>query len=97
MIDPNSETTSLFRHLGTLVAGILITHGWVDTSYTYAVVGLAMASGTILLAWWNKQAAKKIKADTVAVALTLPAGTRSDTLNSALVAENLPPVDLEKD
>lgn len=96
MIDPNSELTAALRHLGTLIAGILITHGWVDESYGYAVVGFIMACGMILLAWWNKRTVKRTTADTVAVALQLPAGTRGDTLNSVLVQENLPPVNLEK-
>jgi hypothetical protein len=95
MIDPNSEVTSALRHLGTLVAGILIRQGWVEASYTETVIGLVIASGIIVLAWINKQAAKRTKADTVAVALTLPANTRPDTLNSALVEENLPTVDLK--
>lgn len=94
MIDPSSETSSLFRHLGTLVAGILIRQGVIDQSYIEAVIGLVTASSMIVLAWMNKLAAKRIKADTVAVALQLPAGTRSDTLNSVLVQENLPTVDL---
>lgn len=95
MLDPNSEATSTFRHLGTLIAGLLIEHGWVSAAYTEAIIGLIIASGMLILAWINKQAAKRAKADTVAVALQLPANTRNDTLNTVLVEQNLPPVDLK--
>jgi hypothetical protein len=97
MLDPNSETSSLLRHLGSLVAGILITRGWVGAVYTEAIIGLVVAIGMLALAFWNKRAAKRIKADTVAVALQLPPGTRTDTLNSALANENLPQVELGSD
>lgn len=95
MIDPNSIPMSILRHGGTILAGLLIKQGYIDSSYTEAVIGVVVAIGSIAYAWYTKRQADKIKADTVAVALQLPAGTRSDTLNSVLVEENLPTVDLK--
>lgn len=91
-MEANSELTSILRHIGTVIAGALISKGWIDDSFSEAVIGLVMALGVMGLAWWNKQKAKHQKAATAAVALALPAQSDNADLNAELAKQQLPPV-----
>jgi hypothetical protein len=43
------------RHVGTLAAGSLVTHGWVDGSDTEKVIGIVVAIGVMI---WSAVAKK---------------------------------------
>lgn len=45
------------RHLGTLGAGALATHGWIDGSDTEKLVGVVVAVGTMVLSAISKKLA----------------------------------------
>lgn len=98
MDDPNSNIRSQLRHYGTVVAGILIGHGWVGSEWTEIVIGVFVAIGMLALAYLNKRKAQQVKAATVLVAQELPATTTETQLNKVLAAQDppLPAVDLSK-
>ena len=44
-----ASLASLARHVGNLVAGALLTHGWINDSMTQQVV--AVVTGLVILGW----------------------------------------------
>jgi hypothetical protein len=96
-MDPNGNIQSQLRHLGSLVAGVLITRGWIGAEYGEIVIGAIVALGMLVLAYLNKRKAQQVKAATVLVAKELPATTSEAQLNKVLAAQEppLPPVNLE--
>jgi hypothetical protein len=64
---------SLLRHLGTLLAGVLISHGLANETHTNEIVGLVIALGTFAWSQWQKR--NQAAAVTKALYTQPPSGT----------------------